>query len=63
MEFFEDGKLIYEENRIKASGGWEKINDTHYLIGVTTYDSVVTLNDRKNQFVWGEKQITFTKKT
>ncbi|OPY30971.1 MAG: hypothetical protein A4E28_00061 [Methanocella sp. PtaU1.Bin125] len=63
MEFFADGKLIYEENRIMASGGWIKINDTHYLVGVSTYDTVVTLNDRKNQFVWGEKQITFTKRT
>lgn len=63
MEFFGDGKLIYIENSIMARGGWEKINDTHYLVGVSTYDSVVKLNDRKNQFVWGDKQIIFTKRT
>lgn len=62
IECFEDGKLVYTENGIMARGGWEKIDEKQYLVGISIYDSVVTLSDNMTQFQWGEKGIIFTRK-
>jgi hypothetical protein len=45
-----------------AKGGWQKIDEKQYLIGVTISDTVVTLNNNMT-FYWGTKGIFFTKTT
>ncbi|MGA9141802.1 MAG: hypothetical protein WBZ29_16370 [Methanocella sp.] len=62
IQIFDDGKLIYNEGGNQAKGGWEKIDEKQYLIGISIYDSVITLNDNMT-FKWGDKGIIFTKKT
>jgi len=63
IQFFEDGKLIYNEGGNMAKGGWEKINKTQYLVGISSSDTVITLSENMTQFKYGDKGVIFTKKT
>lgn len=61
IQFFNDGKLIYDEGGNLANGGWQKKDGKQYLIGITISDTMITLNDNMT-FYWGVKGIFFTKK-
>lgn len=63
MEFYEDGKFFYNEGGNMAIGRWEKIDEKQYQVHILIYNSAITLNDDKTQFVWGDKEIIFTKRT
>jgi hypothetical protein len=62
IQFFNDGKLIYDEGGNSGKGGWEKIDEKRYLMGILISDTVITLNDNMTQFNWTAKGIIFTKK-
>jgi hypothetical protein len=62
IQFFEDGKLVYNEGGNLARGGWQKIDNRRYLVGVMISDTVITLNDNMTQFKWGDNGVNFTKK-
>ncbi|OPY30972.1 MAG: hypothetical protein A4E28_00062 [Methanocella sp. PtaU1.Bin125] len=61
MEFYEDGKVLYNEGGNMAIGLWEKIDEKQYSVEILIYNSVITLDDRLTQFQWGDKGIIFTK--
>jgi len=63
IQFFEDGKLIFNQGGNIAKGGWQKIDEKQYRVGIEISDSVITLNDNMTQFIWGVNGIVFTKKT
>jgi hypothetical protein len=63
IQFYNDGTLMYNDGGNLAKGGWEKIDEKQYLIGIMISDTVITLNDNMTQFNWGAKGIIFTKRT
>jgi hypothetical protein len=63
IQFLNDGKLIYNEDGNTGNGGWQKINEKQYLMGILISDTIITLNDNMTQFNWSTKGINFTKKT
>jgi hypothetical protein len=38
------------------------LDEKQYQVHILIYNSAITLNDDKTQFVWGDKEIIFTKR-
>jgi hypothetical protein len=63
IQFFNDGRLMYNEAGNMAEGTWVKIDYKQYRIRILISNTVITLNNNMTQFTWGDKGIIFTKKT
>jgi len=63
IQFIDDGTLIYDEGGNLGKGGWQKIDEKRYLMGILISETVITLNDNMTQFNWTAKGMNFTRKT
>ncbi len=63
MQFSADGKLTFNQGGNIANGIWQNKGNRQYRVMILISDSVITLNNNMNQFMWGVNNIVFTKKT